>query len=234
MSLLPLPLTIRHVFDFGDDRALVGEDLVRPEAWDALRIRTAGPFALPQDRAAWEEAATANADLVARAGAIDAWLDAQAVSALASYGAGTAQVELLMWRGAPHRALTLTDFGPDTVATLARLFPEATVLRHDLVVDGPLDAPLDMFHRIDTEFSDADWRTILQRFAGRRILVVATEVIGGRRALTEVRTARRNPAVTRAGWLRNRPAFERLWAATHDATPLRMHDLYAWDLQPRA
>ena len=43
-------LTVRHHFDFGADRALVGHDLVRPEAWNALRTQTRGPFALPPTR----------------------------------------------------------------------------------------------------------------------------------------------------------------------------------------
>ena len=35
-SLAPMRITLRHHFDFGADRPVVGDDLVRPEAWDAL------------------------------------------------------------------------------------------------------------------------------------------------------------------------------------------------------
>jgi len=31
-------LTLRHVYDFGADRHLVGDNLIRPGAWDALRL----------------------------------------------------------------------------------------------------------------------------------------------------------------------------------------------------
>src|SRR5437762_1389255 len=43
-------ITMRHYFDFGSERALVGDDLARPEAWDALRVRSGGPFAMPESR----------------------------------------------------------------------------------------------------------------------------------------------------------------------------------------
>ncbi len=229
-----LPLTVPHVFDFGADRRLVGSDLVRPEAWDALRIETDGPFGLPADRAAWERAALERGEIVARARAISAWADAQGVRRIASYGVGAAFLEYLLWRESPQRELVLSDYTPRAVERLAALFPEADVRRFDLLSDAPLDADLQLFHRIDTELSNRQWHEVLARFGGERILLVATEVAGGRRLALEVRSLLTRPDATRAGWLRNRAAFERLWRRTHAATPLRMHDLYAWDLRPIA
>jgi hypothetical protein len=43
----------------------------------------------------------------------------------------------------------------------------------------------------------------------------------------------RSRRLTRAGWLRNRSAFEGLWSDTHGAAPLRLHDLEGWALTPR-
>ena len=37
-----LKLTIRHYYDFGADRHVVGDDLVTPESWDGLRTATSG------------------------------------------------------------------------------------------------------------------------------------------------------------------------------------------------
>lgn len=52
VSALPLlRVTIRHYYDFGMDRAIVGDDLVRPDAWDRLRTQTSGVFAIPPTRA---------------------------------------------------------------------------------------------------------------------------------------------------------------------------------------
>ena len=229
-----IPLTVRHVYDFGEDRSVVGDDLVRPEAWDALRTKTTGDFALPDDRGAWEAVATGRPDLVARAKAIDAWLARNGIESVASYGVGGASLEFLMWREAPKRRLVISDYGPATVDRLASVFPEVEVRQFDLLADAPLDTEIHLFHRIDTEFDNSVWRDVMRRFAGARILLVATELIDVHRAAHEIRIRRRNPNVSRAGWLRNRVAMERLWSGTHDATRLRMADLHAWDLRPRS
>ena len=227
-----IPLTIRHVYDFGPDRELVGDDLVRPEAWDALRVRTDGPFSLPDTREAWERSALERPDLVERARAVSAWADAQGVRRLASYGVGGATLEYLIWRENPSRELVVSDYAPAAVQRLAGLFPEADVRRFDLLADAPPEADVHLFHRIDTEFANAQWRTLLRRFSSARILFAVTEVASLRRMSWEVRIRLRGRTI-RAGWLRNRAALERLWRDTHDATPLRMHDLPAWDLRPR-
>src|SRR5690242_13241910 len=119
-------LTIQHYYDFGADRELVGDDLVRAEAWDALRTETAGPFALPADRATWEEAA-GRADIAERARQIDAWLTGHHVTSVASYGVGTAALELNLHRLSPARGLVLTDYGRSTVARLRELMPDVEV-----------------------------------------------------------------------------------------------------------
>src|SRR5690349_13695523 len=121
-------MTIRHVYDFGDDRAVVGDDLVRPEAWDALRTRTDGPFAMADSAEAAQRQAFAHPELVARADALAGWLRRERVGRLVSYGAGGGTVELLVSRheGAPQ--LVLTDYGPETVERLRRVVPAAQVL----------------------------------------------------------------------------------------------------------
>jgi hypothetical protein len=52
-------------------------------------------------------------------------------------------------------------------------------------------------------------------------------------ALALYRRARVRGA-THAGWLRSSAAFAALWEPTHDATPVRMHDLDGWALEPRS
>jgi hypothetical protein len=221
------------VFDFGAQRELVGEDLVRPEAWDALRTQTDGPFSLPTDRAAWEHAALERPELVERAAAINGWLMGVEARRVASYGVGGALLEYLLWRDQPARELVLSDYTPDAVARLTAHFPEGEVRGFDLLKDAPLTADVQLFHRIDTELTNVQWAKVLRRFASSRILFVATEVADLRRMSWELRSRFSRRPTTRAGWLRNRDAFERLWRDTHDATPLRLHDLEAWDLRPR-
>ena len=113
------------------------------------------------------------------------------------------------------------------------LFPDAEVHRHDLLADPPLEADAHLFHRVDTELSDAEWRETLRRFAGAVVLVVATEVATPRACCRSCSCALRSRRLSRAGWLRTRDAFEALWRDTHEARPLRLHDLEGWSLEPR-
>lgn len=224
-------LTVRHHFDFGAERELVGDDLVRAEAWDALRTQSSGPFAMARTRDELEQQLTAREDIDGRAKAIDGLLGELGVGTLASYGAGGGVLELGLVKCSPQRRLVLTDFGDDTLARLREVLPEVEVVKHDLRSDGPLEADVHLFHRIDTELPNAGWRDVLDRFAGERILVVATEVHHLNGLIREVRKGLQGGS--RAGWARNRGAFEALWKRTHDARPLRMNDLNAWLLEPR-
>lgn len=224
---------MRHYFDFGPERALVGEDLVRPEAWDALRVRSGGPFAMPKTRTLLERAADQQPELAKRARAIDAELERWGAEPIASYGVGTGILEICLERLRPDRKLLLTDYAPQTVERLGALFPRADVRKHDLLRDPPLEAVVHLFHRVDTELTDEAWRLVLGRFAGERILVVATEVATLPRLGAELVNRVRRPGLSRAGWLRTRDAFEALWKPTHDAVAVNLHDLQGWVLEPR-
>jgi hypothetical protein len=207
---------------------------VRPDAWDALRIQTDGPFALPPTREAWEAQAKSQPEIGARARMISDWLDRQGAKSVASYGAGTGMLELSLHHLRPERGLVLTDYAAAAVERLAGLFPEARVVRHDLLHDPPIDADLHLFHRIDTEFDNRQWRRIYARFARLPVLVVATEVVDWERIVRAARSRLTQRGLTRAGWIRNRAAFEALWRPTHDSTHLTFNDLEAWALRPRA
>lgn len=225
-------LTVRHHFDFGADRALVGDDLVRPEAWDALRTQTSGPFALAATREEWERAADDRPELEARARRIRELLDAREVRRLASYGVGGATLESWLKRLAPERELVVTDYAQATVERLAGIFTEAECVRHDLLEDPPIDADLHLFHRIDTEFANDAWPRIFERFARAPVMYVAAGQVDLKGALAEWRKGRRAGA-SRAGWVRTRPALERLWTRTHDARAVDVGDLPAWELEPK-
>jgi hypothetical protein len=226
-------ITIRHYFDFRAERAIVGDDLVRPESWDALRMRTSGPFAAASSREELERTAEELPDIEARATAIDRWLEQNRVGVLASYGVGGGVLEWWLERLCPERRLLLTEYAPETVERLRQLFPGAEIHRHNLLSDPPLVANAHLFHRVDTELTNAEWHETLRRFAGERMLVVAAEVATPKRLLQELLLRLRSRHLSRAGWLRTRGAFEELWQETHDARPLRLHDLDGWALTPR-
>jgi len=226
-------ITIRHHFDFGADRELVGEDLVTPKSWDALRTRTSGPFAAAASREELAQVAGGRPELGERAREIDHWLNANRIGTLASYGVGGGTLEWWLERLRPERRLLLAEYAPATLERLRKLFPDAEVHRHDLLADPPLPADAHLFHRVDTELTNAEWLEAFRRFAGERVLVVATEIATPKRLLHELLLRLRSRQLSRAGWLRSRDAFEALWQETHDARPLRLHDLDGWALTPR-
>ena len=207
---------------------------MRAEAWDALRLGTVGPFSLASSRAELERSADERPEIGLRARAIETWLAQPEVGTLASYGVGGATLEACLLRTRPERRLVFTDYAPETVNRLRGLFPDVEVVRHDLLSDSPLAADAHLFHRVDTELNDDEWRALLRRFAQETILVVATEVATPRRLGQELLLRARHRRLTRAGWLRTRGSFEALWRETHDAEPLRLHDLEGWALTPRA
>ena len=225
-------LTVRHHFDFGADRALIGDDLVRPEAWDALRTQTSGPFALAETREEWERTADAHPELEARARRIGELLDARGVTRLASYGVGGATLECWLERSAPGRELVVTDYAQATVDRLAGIFTEAECVRHDLLEDPPVEAGMHLLHRVDTEFTNAEWGRVFEGFGRLPVLFVAAGQVDLRGALAEWRKGRR-PGASRAGWVRTRPALEALWKRTHDGRAVDVGDLPAWELDPK-
>ena len=227
-------LTVRHYFDFGDARALVGDDLVRPDAWDALRTDTSGPFAAPQTRQQAEAILADHPEISARAEALDGWLARDGVGSLASYGVGGATLETSLRALAPQRRLLLGEYAPRTVERLRVLFPEpeVTIELHDLLADSPLGAEVHLLHRVDTELRTRQWRQVFLRFADARIVFVAAGVVDLPGALAELRKGLRRGA-TKAGWVRTSSALEALWSDTHDAHPLALPDLPAWVLEPR-
>jgi hypothetical protein len=226
-------ITLRHHFDFGADRSVVGDDLVQSAAWDALRTRTSGAFALARSRDELVRTAEARAEIAARARAIDRWLTERNVRAVASYGVGGAILEWWLLHISPERRVILAEYAPKTVERLRELLPEIDVRRHDLLEDPPLAAGAHLFHRIDTELSDAQWHEVLERFNHETVIVAATEIATARRLFSELLLRIRRRHATRAGWLRTRDSFEALWRETHDAEPLRLYDLDGWALTPR-
>ncbi len=227
-----IPVTVRHVYDFGADRELVGDDLVRPASWDALRIQTSGPFSIAGDRAELERVRDEHPEIGERARVIDRLLREQGASSLASYGVGGGVPEVWLQQISPETRLSLAEYAPETVARLRELFPGVDVQQHDLLRDPPLDADAHLFHRIDTELDADQWHGVFRRFAGQNVIVVATEIADLKRIALEVRSRLQNRRASRAGWMRNRAAFEALFKPTHEATPVTFNDLDGWLLEP--
>ena len=224
-------LTVRHHFDFGADRAVVGDDLVRPEAWDALRTqherrvrarRHARGVGADRRRAPRARGAGAAARRACSRAAGRARSPPTASAAPRSSAGSSASRR--------ERELVVTDYAPATVERLRPIFTEAECVVHDLSADPPLEADLHLFHRIDTEFDNRRWQEVFERFARR-----ADRVRGGRAGRSPRRLRRgRARAAGRAprgpAGCARAAAIEALWRQTHDAAPVDVGDLPAWEL----
>jgi hypothetical protein len=224
-----IPLTITHRYDFGADRDRVGAELVNAASWDAIR-ETSGPFGLPATRAEWARAA-GEGDLAERATAIAAIADELGARRLCSYGVGGAFIELNLAQQRPDLDLVCTDFTPRTLGRLRELFPEADVRSHDLTSDAPIEADLHLFHRIDTELSNRQWRAVLPRFR-EPILLVADALLGWRGLLRELRL-RASRTASDAGYSRTEAGLRSLWQPSHHDRRLEIGALTGFLLTPR-
>jgi len=224
--------TSPHYFDFGQDKGVIGDNLLRPDAWDALRTRTSGPFMLPSSRADWEKVLDTQPDIEERSRAICRWLDNEGAHSVASYGVGGASLEGWMNRLHPELRLVIGEYAPATVEKLRHVFPEAEVHQQDLLLDDPFETDHHLLHRVDTDFTNEQWKEILARFAREKVLVVVSTILDWSQVMTE--NAVRDRGGTFCGTLRNRRAFEALWRPTHRATQMQFHDLQAWSLEPRS
>ena len=222
-------VTVPHFFDFGSERAQVGDELADADSWDALRS-AGGPFALAASRSEWE--ADLQPELRARARDVVILANLLGARRLCSYGVGTGRLELAVAQADAELELTCTDFAPHTVDRLQSLFPEATVVRHDLVAEGPLAADLHLLHRIDTEFSNASLRAVLGRFS-EPVLLVPALLLVPRVIARELYLRLARSRATRAGWVRTKSALRDLWAPTHTDTEVRVGDGIGFLLERR-
>jgi hypothetical protein len=198
-----------------------------------VRFKTSGPFSIASDRAALERQADAHPAIGERMRAIDARLRERGVRKLVSYGVGGAVPELWLLRLDPGRRLVVTEYAPGTLERLQKLLPEAEVQRHDLLRDPPLGGDLHLFHRVDTELDNGQWRGVYERFSGRTVVLVASEVISAREIPRKLLKLFLNRHMTRTGWIRTRGVFESLWQHTHCSTHVEFADLEGWVLDPR-
>jgi hypothetical protein len=228
-----IPVTLPFHYDFGADSAVLSGELRTAAAWDSLRTRTSGVFAIAEDRAGLQAMLREYPDIRARAEAIAELASREGAVEIASYGVGGGVVEAGLELARPQARLTIAEYAPATVERLRTLFPSASVRLHDLLQDAPIDADLHLMHRIDTEFSRSQWLRIFEAHRVERIVFVPGGEMALRALLGLIAQLPRRRGATRAGLVRNRAAIEMLWQRTHSARPVVLHDIRGWLLEPR-
>jgi hypothetical protein len=218
--------TIRAYSDFAEYADVVGGNLLSPAAWDALRGSGARYFSLYERRQDWLASFADNKELKERAQVIVSLCREQGLSRIFSVGAGIGGLEYLIKTENPDLHLTCTDFAPKATDRLREVFEECDEVEvFDVMQDEWRATPetLYMFHRVDTELSDRDWRRCFARMAASGVspvLVVATELLTPEkkkrmRHLYLSHRLHRKP-LTFTGYVRNREAFRMLWSSGYD------------------
>lgn len=226
-----MKLVVRRVYDFGVQRDDVGETLLSPEAWDAVR-RLPGAFHLQNTREEWL-ADGARPPYPERAMAVVALARELGAGSLCSHGAGGALLEQQLHLLAPELDLTCTDFAPETVAGLRRLFDEATVVTADLRDPSSLPhADLHLMHRLDQELSVQQWHAVFSILAAP-VVFVPSEILTPAAAAKELVRRLLRPQATGAGWFRNEAALRALWSPWFDERRVEIGDEPGYLLVPR-
>ena len=226
-----MKLVVRRVFDFGHQRDEVGETLLSPGAWDAVR-RLPGAFHLQDTREQWladgsqppyPERAKSVAALAQRVGALS----------LCSHGVGGGLLEQQVHQLAPELELTCTDFAPETVGGLSELFEGANVVVADLRDPSSLPrADLHLMHRLDQELSEHEWHAVFARLDAP-VVFVPSEILTLVVAAKELVRRTLRPRATGAGWFRNEAALRALWSPWFEDGPVQIGDEIGFLLSPR-
>lgn len=186
-------VTIKHFYDFQDVVDHAGISL-NSASWDVLRLNNPAPgnkFAIPASALLWQQQILTTSILHGRAKAILNLMQGRFFR-LNSCGVGTGGLEFLIKKEAPHIFLQCSDYAPKTIERLREVFKEADkiiqfdILKDEWINDGP--TCLYLFHRIDTEFDDRQWRMIFKRAANANvqyILFIPSEFLTFRRFIRQ-------------------------------------------------
>lgn len=220
-----VPLTVRFRIDLSD--TFPGRRLESAEAWDAIRM-TDGAFGAPRSPEHLAAIAT-RPELDGRARAIAAVAARLGAVRICSYGVGAGGLERRLLDVAGELELVCTDYAPAALELLRASLPEASFVRRDLR-DGPLDGfDLHLFHRVDNELSNREWRRLLAQLREPALLVLAGFLDRGMlRRIVRLRLERRG---ARAGWTRTAAAWRRL-LRDYAAEPVRVGDLDGFLVRP--
>lgn len=197
-----------------------GMTLGSPEAWDAVRTSSDQHFGIPETTDEWRRAAE-RPNFQARARDVMNVASKLRANRICSYGVGTAMMELNL-----SGDVAVTEYAPLTVERLKDVFAHAFI--HDLTRDPPVKADLHVFHRVETELTDRQWRELFTRFRAP-ILVVVDDYATGQ----HIRSAIRNRGRKASGWVRTRPRLLGLWRGTHCHEQVLIGELDGYLLLPR-
>src|SRR5262249_45829112 len=137
-------------------------------------------FGIPTTKEMWESRCGQDS-LVQRGASIARLADGVQTNTIMSYGVGTGCIEYQIHQADPDLVLHLSDFAPEAVERLRRVFPDATTISAVDLLRDPLpaiDGALTMLHRVDAEFTGDELRQVFDhlRAGGHRLILVVPDM----------------------------------------------------------
>ena len=251
LNQMPLPLTIENRYvPLSGEKIEHKSDLATGELWDHLREKHPN-FHLPTDRAAWLkmcESATDKDGLDGRqeqrAADIVQLLKKGKFETLFSVGVGSAALEYLIKKQHPDIQLICTDSAPKNVKTLQQVFYECDQIYEfnlfdtDWEISGQPDKRLVLLNRLDSLFSNDQWRRIFRSMHSARIvhvLFISSYILNLKgiyniqKRLYRLKLLRK-PTVF-IGWLRTLNVYQRFWQGLYEHEILRLGGLTSFLLK---
>ncbi len=223
-------LTIKHYFRTALS-SKINKNLLSAHSWDCLRGDESNSFAIPRDRMLWEKKALEHPLLTVNAKHLAMLIMRAGYTEVYSFGVGAAGLELLLKREIPSLQIHCFDYAKVSVDILKSLFVEAKeIAQFDILKDDfyPVkENALYLLYRVDTEFSDDEWRGIFRKlfhaqvsnviFFPERMLTVKDIA---RESLKKLLFYFRND-FSFAGYYRTEKRFRELWGGLYEVADVR-------------
>ena len=212
-----------HYFEQMDGK---GQQLANVQGWDHLYIDSEDNFYfIPGERKEWEKKRARHPELAENARDIIEIARENNFKRINSVGVCTALLELNLKKQAPDIYLACSDYTPGAMKRLRHIFSECEECNvFDMLEDEwkPVDNTLWLMFRVDTEFSDEQWKSLFSRMSGagiKDVLFVPSVFFGWYYFLSEIvvntwhRLNGRHPSF--AGYVRTRDTVKSFWAGNY-------------------
>ena len=243
INRLPVPLTIKHYYAFGETTYfLKDKKLDSLESWDVLR--TGHPhFSISEDREEWLKACELettkdgqDSNLIKRAKSITEILNCLKIKTVFSVGVGGAALEYQIKKIKPEIELICSEGSKVNAKLLKKVFCECdSIVLFDITSKDwsatwrSIEAKdqLCLIYRLDASFTDAQWREVFQNLFNsgvQNILYIPTNFLTVLSFLTRMRqrlfwAVSRQP-ISFAGYLRTKKTFMSYWQSLYAETEM--------------
>ena len=218
-KITKMELTLKYYYYFDGLEDELGDYLNTPASWDVLRTNDGAQkiFSISEDRETWQKTCLSNEQLKSKAKDIVKIVTPE-FNCVCSFGVGAGYLEYLIKKEEPSLQVKCSDFSPQGIERLKKVFLEADeVVTFDMIQGDweRVDSQgICLFYRVSEMFDDAQWRRVFYKMkhAGiKGMLFVPSEILTFKKILYQqfkyiiFRLLRRR--MTFSGYLRNEQRF---------------------------